>query len=232
MVNTGGDRWPDRARQDYLKAIYLAGGGAAAKAAHVARRLGVSRASVSKRVRELERDKLIVRGAGDQMLRLTPCGRRVALGVVRRHRIVETFLHGALGVPLDRLHAEAERIEHAVSDDIAGRLERLLQHPDRDPHGDAIPDARLRVARVIDAPLASAAVGEHLRVSRIDDRQPPIVRALLRAHVLPGAGVRVVSRGMHGIVLRVGSRLATLAPTAAAAVRVSPVQRTKARRSA
>ena len=232
MVNTGGDRWPDRARQDYLKAIYLAGGGAAAKAAHVARRLGVSRASVSKRVRELERDKLIARSAGDQMLHLTRSGRRLALGVVRRHRIVETFLHGALGVPLDRLHAEAERIEHAVSDDIAARLERLLQRPARDPHGDAIPDERLRVARVIDVPLPSAAVGERLRVSRIDDRQPPIVRALVRARVLPGVGVCVVKRGARAIVLRVGTRLVALPPPAAAAVRVTPAQAAKAWRSA
>src|ERR1700730_13502054 len=174
MVNKGGDRWPDRARQDYLKAIFLAGGGEAAKAADVARRLSVSRASVSKLVRVLERDGLVARKAGGQALHLTAKGRRVALGVVRRHRIVESFLHRELAVPLDRLHAEAERIEHAVSDDVAQRLEPFMHFPELDPHGDAIPDARGRVRRVVDAPLLNAHKGETLRVSRIDDRDPAV----------------------------------------------------------
>ena len=220
MVNTGGDRWPQRARQDYLKAIYLAGAGAAAKAADVARRLGVSRASVSKHVRILERDGLLARRSGGQALHLTAAGRRLAVAVVRRHRIVESFLHRALGVPLDRLHAEAERIEHAVSDDVALRLARLMRFPATDPHGDAIPDARGRESRVADAPLAAARRGDTLRVSRIDDRDPKIVRALVRARVLPGALVRVTRATSGEIGMRLGRRSASLSARAAAAVRV------------
>lgn len=220
MVNTGGDRWPDRARQDYLKSIYLAGGGEAVKAAEVARRLGVSRASVSKRVRELERDGLVDRDKTGVALRLTAAGRRVAVSVIRRHRIVETFLHESLGVPLDRLHAEAERIEHAVSDDVAMRLERLMHYPEVDPHGDAIPDARGRLVRVADEPLALAAVGALFRVSRIDDRIPAVVRALERAGVLPGAKVRVIDRRAGETLLRIGARAASISAKASNAVRV------------
>lgn len=220
MVNTGGDRWPDRARQDYLKSIYLAGGGGAVKAADVARRLGVSRASVSKRVRELEREGLVVRDPAGVALRLTATGRRVAVAVIRRHRIVETFLHTSLGVPLDRLHDEAERIEHAVSDDVARRLEHLMRFPAVDPHGDAIPDARGRMARVADEPLAGVPIGTLVHVSRIDDRQPALVRALERARVLPGATMRVVARRNGETRMRIGSRAVALGAKAAGAVRV------------
>jgi len=220
MVNTGGDRWPDRARQDYLKSIYLAGSGEAVKAADVARRLGVSRASVSKRVRELERAGLVERDRTGVALRLTAAGRRVAISVIRRHRIVETFLHGSLGVPLDRLHAEAERIEHAVSDDVAMRLERLMRFPELDPHGDAIPDSRGRVIRVADEPLAAAATGATVRVSRIDDRVPAVVRALERAGVLPGTKMRVVAKRASETLLRIGARITSISPKAAGAVRV------------
>jgi DtxR family transcriptional regulator, Mn-dependent transcriptional regulator len=219
MVNTGGDRWPDRARQDYLKSIYLTGGGDAVKAADVARRLGVSRASVSKRVRELEREGLVERDKSGAALRLTSAGRRVAISVIRRHRIVETFLHESLGVPLDRLHAEAERIEHAVSDDVAMRLERLMRYPELDPHGDAIPDARGRLVRVADEPLSLAAIGAAVHVSRIDDRVPAVVRALERAGVLPGAKIRIVARRAGETVLRVGPRITPISSRASNAVR-------------
>lgn len=221
MVNTGGDRWPDRARQDYLKSIFMAGGGAAVKAADVARRLGVSRASVSKRVRELEREGLVVHDTAGAALRLTAAGRRVAVSVIRRHRIVETFLHCSLRVPLDRLHAEAERIEHAVSDDVTLRLERLLRYPAIDPHGDAIPDARGRLTRIIDEPLVDVAPGALVHVTRIDDREPAIVRVLERLRVLPGAKVRVVARDAREMRLRIGSRAVKLGPKAANAVRVA-----------
>jgi DtxR family Mn-dependent transcriptional regulator len=220
MVNTGGDRWPDRARQDYLKSIYLAGSGQAVKAADVARRLGVSRASVSKRVRELERGGLVKRDKAGVALRLTQAGRKIALAVIRRHRIVETFLHSSLGVPLDRLHAEAERIEHAVSDDVAMRLERLMRFPEIDPHGDAIPDARGRLVRVADEALSGIATGVVAHVSRIDDRVPAVVRALERAGVLPGARVRVIAKRAGETRLRIGARIVSLSEKASNAVRL------------
>ena len=220
MVNTGGDRWPDRARQDYLKSIYLTGSGEAVKAVDVARRLGVSRASVSKRVRALERAGLVERDKSGVALKLTPAGRKVALAVIRRHRIVETFLHSSLGVPLDRLHAEAERIEHAVSDDVAMRLERLMRFPEIDPHGDAIPNARGRLASVLDEALPATATGLVVHVSRIDDRIPSVVRTLERAGVLPGAKVRVVARHAGETQLRIGSRRVSLSAQASNAVRV------------
>ena len=113
MVNASQDRSRERARQDYCKAILQEGDGRAVKPADVARRLGVSRASVSKLAHELARGGYI-RDLGGGQLQLTAKGHKLAVDMVRRHRIVETFLHQALGVPLERLHAEAERIEHSI----------------------------------------------------------------------------------------------------------------------
>lgn len=140
MVNRQVDRSPERARQDYCKAIFQVGGGRPVRAADVARALAVSRASVTQIVRDLKRDGYLGPQAGHR-LSLTEKGRRLALVMLRRHRLVETFLHAMLHVPLERLHAEAERIEHAVSNDVARRLEKLLRYPAVDPHGDPIPVA-------------------------------------------------------------------------------------------
>ena len=199
MVDIGHDRSPERARQDYCKAILQEGDGKPVKPSDVARRLGVSRASVSKLARELSRRGLI-RNLGGGQLQLTAKGRKLALDMVRRHRIVETFLHRALGVPLDRLHAEAERIEHSISDDVAQRLEHLLGHPQYDPHGDPIPGSGGTTRR--DAPLAQARLGATLRVTRILDRDRNAVRALAKASVLPGALIALENIGTRRAQVR------------------------------
>ncbi|HXN08686.1 MAG TPA: metal-dependent transcriptional regulator, partial [Candidatus Acidoferrales bacterium] len=123
MVNTGADRSPERARQDYVKVIYQLGLDTPVRAAELARHLGVTRASVSKFKRMLEREKLLhASRRPTDALRLTKKGQELAVRMVRRHRLVETFLHATLRVPLDRIHSEAERIEHAISDDVSKRL--------------------------------------------------------------------------------------------------------------
>ncbi len=129
-----------RAREDYVKAIYQIGGGTPVRAAAVARYLDVSRVSVSKAKRLLESDGLIepARAPSDP-LALTRRGKALAIAMVRRHRLLETFLHRSLHVPLERVHAEAERIEHVISDDVALRIADLLGRPASDPHGHPIP---------------------------------------------------------------------------------------------
>jgi len=229
MVDIGRDRSPERARQDYCKAILQEGDGKPVKPSDVARRLGVSRASVSKFARDLSHRGLI-RDLGGGQLQLTVKGRKLALDMVRRHRIVETFLHRALGVPLDRLHAEAERIEHSISDDVAQRLEHLLGHPQYDPHGDPIPGSGGTVRR--DSPLAQARPGVALSVTRILDRDRNAVRALAKANVLPGALIALDSIGARRAHVRLGRTHVDLPASAAAAVRVEPVRaiaRTKKR---
>jgi len=207
MVNTGADRSPERARQDYVKVIYQLGQDTPVRAAELARHLGVTRASVSKFKRMLEREKLLYPSRRPtDALRLTKKGQRLALRMVRRHRLVETFLHATLRVPLDRIHSEAERIEHAISDDVSTRLARFLDHPSVDPHGHRIPTERGSGSSFSDAPLSSFVSGSRVIVTRIDDQKAAAVRELVSLSVLPGLTATIARNDASGIRLRAGKR--------------------------
>lgn len=148
--------------EDYLKAVYdLERDGDAAATTELAARLGVAPASVTGMVRRLAAQGLLshtpYRG-----VRLTVAGRRAALTTLRRHRVLEAYLATALGVPGDRLHAEAERLEHAASDDLVDRMAAALGDPERDPHGAPIPTraevaAGRRPERSLPSPQGSTA---------------------------------------------------------------------------
>jgi DtxR family Mn-dependent transcriptional regulator len=194
MLEAGSDRSAIRAREDYVKAIYRLAECGPVRAADVARHLGVSPVSVHKAKLLLERDGLLVSDEATKCLSLTNSGRELAQAMVRRHRLIETFLHQSLGVPLERLHGEAERIEHVISDDIAGRFARYLGNPERDPHGHPIPygehappDPRL-------PSLASVATKTQVCVVSIDDHDPEVVRALAGAEILPGLTATAIPR--------------------------------------
>ena len=128
--------------EDYLKAVYdLERGGGSATTNDLAHRLGVAPASVSGMVRRLA-DQGLLAYERYRGVRLTEAGRRAALRTLRRHRIIESYLATVLGYPWDRVHEEAERLEHAASDDVIEAMARLLGAPEWDPHGAPIP-ARL-----------------------------------------------------------------------------------------
>jgi DtxR family Mn-dependent transcriptional regulator len=220
MVNKSADRSPERAREDYLKVIYSLGERGPAKAAQVARALGVTRASVSKFKRQLEREKLIEPSFGHTgALRLTKKGARLALRMVRRHRLLETFLHATLDVPIDRVHSEAERIEHAISEDVCGRLERFLHYPSTDPHGHRIPSPQALRADAHEIALSSARPGERVLVKSLDDRDAPVVRRLLSLGILPGVRAQVLSNDSEGVRLQIARRQVLVPGAAAADVR-------------
>jgi DtxR family transcriptional regulator, Mn-dependent transcriptional regulator len=226
MVNKMADRSPERAREDYLKVIYSLSERRPARATDVARSLGVTRASVSKFKRQLERDKLIEPAhARSDALRLTKKGERLAVRMVRRHRLVETFLHATLDVPIDRVHSEAERIEHTISEDVCGRLERFLRYPATDPHGHRIPTARTLHAAGTEIPLSSARSGDRVLVKSLDDRDATAIRRLLSLGLLPGIHVRVIAADGEGVRVQIGRRQACVPAYAAAYVRCAPGKR-------
>lgn len=219
MVNSD-DRSRERARQDYVKVIYQLGQDGPVRAAQLARRLGVTRASVSKFKRMLEREELLLPARRPtDALRLTKKGQALALRMIRRHRLVETFLHRTLHVPLDRLHTEAERIEHAISDDVSTRLAGFLHHPITDPHGHAIPHGQLRQSLAHQHMLQSVTPGQSVIIASIDDRQPQTVRRLAALGVLPGMQVRVEAVTRRGTRVIIGRRTVTIPVRVAAAVR-------------
>jgi DtxR family Mn-dependent transcriptional regulator len=129
--------------QDYLKEIYKLGAdGGRVTVTALARRLGVSAPSVSGMVKKLAALELVEheRGRG---VSLTPAGERVAVEVIRHHRLLELYLAETLGVHVDDVHDEADRLEHALSEELEERIDRALGFPTHDPHGDPIPDANL-----------------------------------------------------------------------------------------
>lgn len=222
LLSVGSDRSPARAREDYVKAIYQLGGGGPVRAAALARYLQVSRVSVSKAKRLLESEGLIEAATASSMpLSLSARGRQLAVAMVRRHRLLETFFHRSLQMPLERVHAEAERIEHVISDDVALRIARLLGHPQSDPHGHAIPYDDTAAS---DAPLptlAGLAPGMHARVVSLDDRDDEAVRVLAAAGLLPGAALRVEADDGAQLRLRCGKRIVALPKRHAAMVRIA-----------
>lgn len=207
LLCVGSDRSPARAREDYVKAIYQLSADGPVRAASLARYLRVSRVSVSKAKRLLEAGGLLERqSASWRPLCLSGRGYRLAVAMVRRHRLLETFLHGALGVALESVHAEAERIEHVISDDIALRIAALLHHPRFDPHGHPIPYGEGAAPHKRLPTLASLPVGSKARVVSLDDRDDEAVAALAKAGVLPGSTLRVERSERGKVFVRFGNK--------------------------
>jgi len=212
----------DRAREDYVKAIYQLGDGRPVSAVSLARYLGVSRAAITKFRRVLSADGLArTARARTDPIRLTARGQALALNMLRRHRLVETFLHQTLGVPLDVLHSQAEAIEHVLSDDVTDRLNRFLGNPQYDPHGHPIvglSDSHAGKARDV---LAHAPTGSRIKIEGIPDRDAKTLRRLVAQRVLPGLVAKVVDRQGRSLTLRSSGGTHVVDRAAAAAIHIS-----------
>jgi DtxR family Mn-dependent transcriptional regulator len=209
--------------QDYAKAIYSlqARGGEAVSTSAIAERLAVSAASASAMVRRLSEQGLVTH-VPYKGVELTPAGRRVALEVLRHHRLLELYLAEHLDVPWDRVHEEAEALEHAISEDLEARIAAKLHHPTRDPHGDPIPTAELAIEDPDTRSLESVAVGERGRFVRVSDSRPEMLRYLRERGIGIGDRFEVVDRQpFEGpLTVRFGNADHLLGPTLARAMRV------------
>ena len=180
--------------EDYLKAIYdLERDTQPAATNDIAERLAISPASVSGMMRRLAEQGLIThepyRGA-----RLTDDGRRAALRTLRRHRILECYLTEVLGYPWDRVHDEAERLEHAASEELIERMADALGDPVHDPHGAPIPSREGVVEETPRRTLADVAAGERVRVRQVMDDDGERLRYLAELGIRPGSILRVLDR--------------------------------------
>jgi DtxR family Mn-dependent transcriptional regulator len=186
------------AAQDYLKALHSigweSGDPGPVSTTAVAERLGVSAASATNMLKKLDSMGLVVQ-VPYRGTELTEAGRKVALEVVRHHRLLETYLAEALGVPWDEVHAEAEILEHVLSERLEDRIAALLGNPEWDPHGHPIPGKDGSMPDASRRTLWGAADGERLEVERVSDDDAEVLRYLAGAGVTPGALVEVVRRG-------------------------------------
>ncbi len=185
---------------DYLKAIWSVAGAGSASTNALSERLSVAPASVSSMLVRL-REMGFVDYEPYYGASLTERGRREALRLMRRHRLIETFLLEHLGYPLTDLHEEAERLEHAVSDEFTERLARLLGHPKRDPHGDPIPAADGTLQEEEDKPLSESEPTTPVRISRVEHRDNSMLSYLADRGLVPGKLLRIKEvRALDGVV--------------------------------
>ena len=181
-----------RSVEDYLKAIYrLSLKGQAASTSDIAHHLELSAPSVSGMIKRLSEQGLLEH-VPYKGVELTAQGRRVALRMVRRHRLIEAYLVAFLGYGWENVHDEAERLEHAVSDVLIERIASALGNPRFDPHGDPIPDADGSINELVYTPLAEIPVGETAEIRQVDTRQPDRLRYIASFGLKPGTLVTVV----------------------------------------
>ena len=196
------------ATEDYVKAVYMLeerGSGAVTTTA-MAQRLGVSVSSASGMVHKLSEQGLVTHRRY-RNVELTESGRRLALGVVRRHRIIELYLVEALGYGWDEVHEEAEVLEHVISDKLLDRIAAALGgERERDPHGDPIPSRDGQMVETPTCQLAALQPGTVGELVRVADAPPPLLRYLAEHHIALGDRIEAVERQpLDGpVVVRIG----------------------------
>jgi DtxR family transcriptional regulator, Mn-dependent transcriptional regulator len=213
------------AMEDYLKAIHQiadANDGGAVSTQALADRLRVSTASVTGMIKRLDGLRLVAHEPYHGV-RLTPRGEAIALEVLRHHRLLELYLVEHLGMTWDEVHAEADRLEHHISEGLEDRIAAKLGQPSRDPHGDPIPGRDGTMVAEPTAPLAALASGDTARIVRVSDRAPKLLQYLAERGLRPGAEVEVVDVDeMAGVIaVRVAERDHVLALTTAAEIQVA-----------
>jgi DtxR family Mn-dependent transcriptional regulator len=194
-------------QEDYLKQIFLLGEDETSVSTRdLADRLGVRPASVTGMVQRLAVQGL-VRYEPYRGFRLTGDGRRVALEMLRHHRLLETFLERVLGYGWDEVHDEAERLEHVISERFEARIAETMGHPTHDPHGEPIPDADLLMpAERRERRATAAAKGQRVRLLRVATQDPDSLALLGRLGLVPGAEFIVLQHSDRGLRVAVAGQ--------------------------
>lgn len=179
--------------EDYLKVIYeIQQENEKVTTNSLSKKLNIAPASVTGMMKKLSSRKLITYKKY-QGVSLTPAGKKIALEVIRHHRLIELYLKEALGVTWDKVHEEAEKLEHVISEDIENRMDEFLGHPTSDPHGSLIPGKngeliKRECTRLIDVKPGCTAV-----IAEVSDHDPSMLRYLGKLGFYPGTGIRIDS---------------------------------------
>jgi len=211
--------------EDYLKAIFqlTEEKGGTVSTTGLAERLAVAPASVTNMLKKLAELELVQHEPYRGVV-LTSAGRKIALEIIRHHRLIELYLVEALGMGWDEVHEEAERLEHVISEAFEDRISAALKDPRFDPHGDPIPTKELEYRPGGLVSLADLAPGAEAVVGRVSDRDPGVLRRLADLGLFPNTGVRMVERDAATGIVRVAVEGAVRAVAAdlARAVQVAP----------
>lgn len=180
-----------QAVEDYLKAIYkLETEGEGASTTRLAEAMDVSSASATNMIKRLAKMGLVdyqsYKGA-----RLSKAGRKIALEIIRHHRLLELYLLEVMGYSWDEVHEEAEKLEHHISEQFEDKIAELLDHPTHDPHGDPIPSKDGIMPVMEDIPLNEAEQGQSYMVTRVKDQDPELLRYLEKVGLLPGVRITI-----------------------------------------
>ena len=208
--------------EDYTKAIYALGhDGATVSTNALAERLGVTPGSASGMVKRLG-ELGLVEHRPYHGVSLTEQGRRVALEVMRHHRLLELYLVEDLGVPWDRVHEEAEVLEHVLSEELEELIAAKLGDPTHDPHGDPIPTRELTIDEVATESLQSLSPGDRGVFARVSDSDPEMLRWLAERGIAPGGDFEVIDKQPFGgpLFIRFGDDVHVLGGDLARAMRV------------
>jgi DtxR family Mn-dependent transcriptional regulator len=191
--------------QDYLKELYKLQGDGRASTTALAERMGVTAASATSMLKKLASLGLAehepYRGA-----RLTASGERVAIEMIRHHRLLEEYLSKSLGLTIDAVHAEADRLEHALSEELEAHIDRSLGFPTHDPHGDPIPSADLELEQGELGRLDELGAGERAVVRRVPDSDRDLLQYLDELGLVPGETVELLAAAPFGGPVTVRAR--------------------------
>lgn len=188
--------------EDYLKTIYLLGQTAEVTTSAIALKLKVSAPSVTGMVKKLA-DMKLLRYTRYQGVELTAAGEKIALEVIRHHRLLELYLKEALGYSWDMVHDEAEKLEHVISEEFEDRIAEALGWPETDPHGHPIPTKEGVVRPVAVRELGEVEIGQSATVRQVSDRDAGMLRYLASLGFFPGATVQILEKAPYEGPLRV-----------------------------
>lgn len=194
--------------EDYLKAIYkLQKREKRVTTSAIAEKLAVTDPTVTAMIKKLAKGKYLKHISYHGVV-LTEKGEKIAIGVIRKHRLVELFLKEVLGLEWDKVHIEAEKLEHVISDDILDRMDHVLGYPTIDPHGDPIPTGEGKIENVErNQCLADMEVGEEVVIGRVSDDDPNKLRFLAELGLFPKVKLRITDKSPFegDLSIKVGS---------------------------
>lgn len=212
--------------EDYLKAIYkLEENGERVTPASIAQKVGFSATSVNNTLKKLTRMNLVKYEPYSEV-KLTKSGEKIALEVIRHHRLLELYLVESIGLKWDQVDQEAEKLEHVLSDSLEDRIDLILRNPKVDPHGDPIPTKEGKIESLECKRLSEIELGKTVQVKRVDDSNPRLLQYLSEVGVYPNIKLRLISRMPfdQSLIVKVGERKLTLGIEAVEGIFVSLIK--------